>query len=53
MAAVKFERTKMEILGPLVEPGVAALGIEERAGVLFREKSHFRGNGVGRETFRY
>src|SRR5208283_3893340 len=51
MAAVNFQRPKMQILRPLVEPRVTALRVEEGAGVLFREKSHLAKSGVGRKNF--
>ena len=47
MAARESERAKMEGLVPLIEPGVAMLGFEEAAGILFGEKSHCAGLRVG------
>lgn len=49
MATLEFERTKVEGLGPLIEPGVAVLRLEEAAGVLFGEKSHHAGRRVCRK----
>ena len=57
MTPVKCERAEVEILRPLIEPGVAALGVEVGAGVFFGGKSHFaggriRGKNLRVETFR-
>ena len=50
MTPVKCVRAEVEILRPLIEPGVAALDIEVGAGVLFREKSHFAGGRIRRKN---
>lgn len=50
MTSVKRKRAKVEILRPLIEPGVAALGAEVRARVLFGEKSHFAGGRISRKN---
>ncbi len=43
MTPVKYMRAEVEILRPLIEPGVAALGVEVGARVFFGEKGHFAG----------
>src|SRR5215467_12733762 len=52
MVAVELHRAKMQILRPLIQPRVAALCVEERAGVLLGENCHLAGSGVGRENLR-
>jgi len=50
MTPVKCVRAEVEILRPLIEPGVAALAIEVGARVLFREKRHFAGGRIRRKN---
>jgi hypothetical protein len=42
----------MQRLGPLVEPGVAALAFEKAAGVLLGEEPHDAGGRIGRKKMR-
>ena len=51
---VKEHRSKrrMQRLGPLVEPGVAALAFEKAAGVLLGEEPHDAGGRIGRKKMR-
>jgi len=52
MTPVKCVRAEVEILRPLIEPGVAALDVEVGAGVFFGGKSHFAGGRIRRKNLR-